>query len=1036
MADEASPSVDVGSSALLKPFSHLLDSSQPSPASPTPLTELPSRDGSFEIVKGVFKEELDDDDDVDERAVVRPGAYSAAGGSSVDGFDGFVSRRASLTSSAMFGRQTPIEFTPEEEEHLDQEWGISRIGSTEYVVATGGGGSAGDMTGVGLRQFPRSESGMVADLAREHEDQPERERTDSTRGGAPTSTDETDQEVLETKSMPDLNPPRRQSFAASILDELDGRLQGKGPTLSPEEELEARERAQIAMVKANSDGPRIKVIERRKRSRSLSTNFALDSPQLPDVATPSSTLEELVQTSAVTGKARSDSLFARPGSALAFTSTTRTRDFSSASQTSDTQPLSSSSNGTPLLPFSTASPAFISSRFRSTTHDTDLTAGSGSLEGSSGPTRPASALSFTPSAFTSRFDPNIIRQEREAQLAERPNFSNRDAGRPPHVILMPAPLAGQRLAPPMKPRKEGPSGESSGEEDEEEEEEEEEKPQRPPGALYGRSLMDIMEERKALLKAQQRAYIPGSDGRRGMMDWKDSPAAQESLAARGALAKLERRAAAEDSEDAEEEVPLALLPAGGAVRRKREGEPAAAKPPRAGMSIFGPDVLYQRELAAARKLEEEERLEREEAERRAQEVEEKRRLKEDRRKLKKKMGSKALEYRDLVDQQLVEGEFKTPGDLLRESQRVAQPTSLDTQHLEEPLRTVPSHGIAPSISMPRGISHSASDWFPPPPDDKLVENEDEDDDEDVSHRPRKPSGGLLRQHGQSGFFGSDSGEEDDQVLAQPSSRKFQSEAGGPKSAASSPAVKRLALPGEPSSQGHEQPGEDEDEDEDEDEVPLGRRYSRQSLMLSPSSRSGLPALDLNLPATNQPLAEFPNQGAEQEEEDEDDEPLRKRYSTIRAIDPDEDDIPLAIRRLSLAPSAMMTSPYSNRFQRRATITALDDDGDGQVEILEQTSKSDGGDSDDLPLGLKQTRQNPSTMQYPGPLPHPFQPPASFYGFPTNSQYFAPAPLNPHDSSMQLALAQMQMQAAMMSGGPGGGPGGPGEGIENWRRGVQ
>jgi hypothetical protein len=235
---------------------------------------------------------------------------------------------------------------------------------------------------------------------------------------------------------------------------------------------------------------------------------------------------------------------------------------------------------------------------------------------------------------------------------------------------MPAPLAGQRLSPPKKSRKEGPSGESSDEneeEEDEEEEEEEQKPQRPAGALYGRSLMDIMEERKALQKAQQRAYVPGSDGRRGMMDWKDSPAAQESLAAKGALAKLEGRADAEDSEEKEEEVPLALLPAGGAIRRKEKDE--AIPKSRTTMSIFGPDMLYQRELAAARKLEEEERLEKEEMERREREVEEKRRVKDERRRLKKKMGSKALQHRDLVDRQLESGEFKTPGDLLRESQR-------------------------------------------------------------------------------------------------------------------------------------------------------------------------------------------------------------------------------------------------------------------------------------------------------------------------------------------------------------------------------
>ncbi|GAA5957409.1 hypothetical protein JCM3765_001129 [Sporobolomyces pararoseus] len=985
--------------------------------SPAISSGLPSRDGSFEIVKGVFKEELDDEDDGE--GVVRPGAYSAAGSST--GFDGLVSRRASLSSSfALGGGERGIEFTPEEEEKLDQEWGISQIGTGGYE----------DMTGIGLRQFPRSDSGNLADLAREKSDDAEDQEEDAERRQRLRSNAETDedmeQEVLETKSMPDLNNPRRLSFAASILDELDGRLQGKGTTLSPKEEAEAKERAQ-EMVKSKSDGPRIKVIEKRKRSRSLSTNFALESPQLPDVSTPPSTFDEFTDSNTVSGKARSDSLFTRPTSALAF----RPRESSSVSRSSDYNLPPSSHND---LPFDSSSPNPVpsSSRFRSTTHDTARTAASSSFGGdNSDPTRPASSMSMTPSVFTSRFDPNIIRQQREEQLAERPNFSNPKAGKPPNVILMPAPLAGQKLLPPKKPRREGPSGESSEEEqagEEEDSEEEEQKPQRPAGALYGRSLMDIMEERKALLKAQQRAYVPGSDGRRNMMDWKDSPAAQESLAAKGALAKLEGRAAAEDSEEREEEVPLALLPAGGAIRRKQKNE--AAERSRAGMSIFGPDVLYQRELAAARKLEEEERLEREELEKREKEVEEKRRVKEERRKLKKKMGSKALQQRDLVDKQLVSGEFKTPGDLLRESQRASLAPE---QHL--PAELVPpnprSHGPAPSISIPGGLSNSNADWFEPLRAKASAEKlkDQDDDDEDPQYRPRTISGGLLQQHRTTGFFDSDSEADRDETLiqfAKPSPRRFASE-----SAKSSPtAVKKLALPGEPSSQGH---GEAE-EDEDEDEVPLGRRYSRQSLMLSPST---LPTLDLNLPSTSGPLASFAGEKQQEDkddEEDEDDKPLGHRYSTIRTVDPDEDDVPLALRRLSLAPSAMtnFATPYSARFQPRATITGIDEDENAQVEIL-QPSKSDAGDSDDLPLGLKQAQQsnNPTVPNYAQP---PFQP-HPFYGFgpPPNSQFFAPAPPHPHDPTMQLALAQMQMQAAMMSAGGGGGAG---EGIENWRRGVQ
>jgi len=629
----------IRTSALLQPFNHLLE---PSTAVSQPLSNLPSRDGSFEIVQGVLSEELGGEEE--DAIAIRPGTYSAQG--SNIGTDA-LSRRGSMSSSFMLGRATPLELTQEEEEKLDEEWGISRIGSEA------GFGENDDMTGIGLRQIQRSESGML-DLEREREEEAERDRLNEGQDG------ETDLlEVLETKSMPDLDRPRRVSFAASILDELDGRLRGKSGVLSPEEEADARDRAETLMRRGSSDGPRIKVIERhqaspRKRTRSLNSNYALNTlPLLPDVAAPPSILDGLADTGTVGGKARSDSLFTRPGSALAF-SPARPRQQSTFSNSSDQRILSYYSDENAPHP-----------RFRSTTDETDRTPSS---FGESDPPRPASAMSLTPSVFTSRFDPNIIRQQREEQLSERPVFA-REGGKPPNVILMPAPLAGQQLLPPKKPRKEGPSREDS-EEEEEEEELEEEKPQRPAGALYGRSLMDIMEERKIALKAQQRAYVPGSDGRRGMMEWRDSPAAQESLAAQGALAKLEGRVGNEDDVDKkEEEVPLALLPAGGALRQKKTQKETSPTKSRNGLSIFGPDMLYQRELAAARKAEEEERIEREESERRAKEVAEIRARKEERRKLKRKMGSKALEHRDLVDQQLVSGEFKTPGDLLRESQR-------------------------------------------------------------------------------------------------------------------------------------------------------------------------------------------------------------------------------------------------------------------------------------------------------------------------------------------------------------------------------
>ncbi|GAA6058487.1 hypothetical protein JCM10212_006926 [Sporobolomyces blumeae] len=977
---------------------------------------------------------------------------------------------------------TPLELDSADEERLDAEWGISRIGSQDgYASDFSVGDVPRDMTGVGVKGIARSETGLL-DLERERAEEAEPDQAGSRLARRGDDGDGDEEELLETKSMPDLSRPRRISFADLILGEVDERLAKGSTALTPDEEHELKDRAE-EMLRQASDGPRIKVIERtatqrrtRLRTRTLSTNFAFDLPHLPDPLAAGSEAAIARDGASMTpsGKARGDSLFNRPGSAAAFSST-RHREISSVSRAlTDGQSLSSE-----VMLFQPSSPspgALSSAQFRTAPHDDPDS-------DERDPFRPASALSITPTVFTSRFDPNYIRVQREQQLAERPVFTNPDAGRPPNVVLMPAPLAGQLTIPSRKPRVEGPSGEDGGEEGEgdeeeeeaEEEEEEEQKPQRPAGALYGRSLMDVMAERKAMMKAQQRAYLPGSDGRRGMMDWKDSPAAQETLAARGALAKLEGRSMeGEEDDDSEEEVPLALLPAGGALRKKAQEEKQAATKPQ--MSIFGPDLLYQRELAAAKKAEEAERLEREEHERHEKEVEARRLAKEERKRLKRKSGAKVLEYRDLVDRQLVSGEFKTPADLLRESQRANAPPPLALTQEDLPSR-FRSNTPAPSISIPSALaahlnddSDPTTDWFELTAEVPSSEDQVPDKD-DPNYRPRTLSGGLLQQNGRSSaFFGSESGSEEEADVGRgadtsptaarrqiPAEISFDNTVLSPSSA-----NHRLALPGEPSSQGHGvdvNNGEDEDEDEaplgrrysrqslgmfspakgttsdDEDDRPLAQRYSRQSLMLA-SPTANLSPLKLNLPK-DEPLASFGNQPAE-DEEDEDERPLGQRYSTIRPVDADDDDVPLALRRMSLAPlSGQMTSPFAARNQAYAKITALEGDGDDEVEVI-GGAKSVGGDSDDVPLGLRQGA--PPTLQQMPPNPSMFFPPSQpFYGAPfAGSQFFVPPPvMHPAmmagagpsaDASMQFALAQMQMQAAAAMSGPA-------EGIENWRRGV-
>lgn len=180
-----------------------------------------------------------------------------------------------------------------------------------------------------------------------------------------------------------------------------------------------------------------------------------------------------------------------------------------------------------------------------------------------------------PAAFTSRFDPAVLARQREQVEKERPQFKNPSAGAPPTVILMPAPLAGQPLVSPPKPRKEGPE---SDKEDDEDEEEILAQPERPAGALYGRSLMDVMAEKKNLLKARARHYDSGRDGRRTLADYGDTVAAQRLLST------------AQDGEN-------------GSVGKLGPAH-------RGVMSMFGPDLIYERDLERLRLIEAEEEKER------------------------------------------------------------------------------------------------------------------------------------------------------------------------------------------------------------------------------------------------------------------------------------------------------------------------------------------------------------------------------------------------------------------------------------------
>ncbi|GAA5997265.1 uncharacterized protein JCM10292_000137 [Rhodotorula paludigena] len=1026
------PPPSVASSAVLSPYRHLLvPQTAPLPAS--------DAQDAFAFVAAPHESE---------GAVIRPGAYSVA--SYTSDLGGSFSRRASLAGSALLsandggdaerGEPTmPLHLNPQEEERLADEWGNNDVPSNvEYADGAPEVASPAllspAMSDPGLAHFPRrtamSDAGML-DPVRGDED------------GAEAL------DTLETRSAPDLDRPRPLSFADLVFEGLEKRLQDAPARARP-----------AAPVRATTEGgldegddpgvSRIKIIERtatqrrqRRRMQSLEPSLALDSlASIADLSRDGS-LDEL-SSGMRPGIASRDSLFAGPraisSNGRASALSMNPSDLASAQRES-----SYLSNGSrPVSRLSLTLPSAVTEP-----PDPDSTS---SPANPSGPFADAPRMSTSLSrpgtpGFTSRFDPVFIAAQRAELLKERPTFSNPDAGRPPKVVLMPAPLAGRPVSPPRRPVREGPDsdagesdagGEGNGSEEEEEDEELApglQEPRRPAGALYGRSLLDVMAERRALLKGQQRAYDPRADGRRSMFDWKDSPAAQD------ALAKLEggnaaARSAGEDDER-DDDVPLALVPAGGRQTQAQGGSPARPRKA-AHASIFGPDLVYQRELARAKELEEQERAA----------LEDERRAREDKRRSKGKLvkGAKRRSQMALNAAEATEW-------VSSERQTVEPVVLQENQVREEPRRREPStrpqpygHNLAPSLSIPLGLgenlttSASGSDWFAPPVDSEpkratVLAHDDDDDDEDAdSFRPRPLSslGAYQSPTANRGAFDSgssssgDHGDDDEVELT----RTFADDgyAAAPRGTGARP----LPFPGEPSSHGHDSASAAETDDDQ----PLGRRYSqvraRQSFVPSYSAAAAASAPMLPRPSEQRAVETRSAEAeVEDDDDDEDDKPLGMRYSTIQPVD--VDDVPLAIHRLSLAPQ--QRQPYAS-----ATLHAVDDEG--------KTVVSDAS-SDDRPLGLKTAAAHPPVVPafpyamsqpalVPGMLPlppgyPPFAvppPPSAPFG---SVPFVGPAP---PDSHLQLALAQMQMQTAMQQQQPPGElAAGTGGMIERWRREV-
>ncbi|BGP21332.1 hypothetical protein JCM10295v2_000206 [Rhodotorula toruloides] len=912
-------------------------------------------------------------------------------------------RETSFRTSSLGGLDSPptphprFDLSMEEEQRLTDEWGLSEVLSnaaeSEYLLRTGRG----------LARFPsttRSEAGIVG-------------RVDG-RGEAEDRSGEADEnvEVLETKSMPDLDRPRTVSFADAVLEGLEQRLRHAPPPRA----LSTRSNDD-----SSSTGTRIKILERtatqrlRARTQSLGPSQA-GMASLPSLSNLSGDGSVGDLSSGRGGIAARDSLFQRPTSVH----TTRTRSIDAPDARPSMDGLSVVTSRLSLaLPPDSVDPA------RPPTPS--------ATDALSAP-RPSNSLS----TYTSRFDPLVIAAHRTELAKDRPRFANPDAGRPPKVVLMPAPLAGREESLSRREWREGSDSASEGEaveggreaerEEEDEEEEAEEVPEglkeplHPAGALYGRSLMDVIAERKAILKAQQRAYVPGSDGRKSMLEWNDSAAGKDAFERLGPAGRDE------------ENLPLALVPGGQAALAAKKARAAKVQ---STMSIFGPDLVYQREIAQMRELEEVERAEREEREKQ----EEERRVSEEarRRKGKLRKGGKRKKGHEGGTgeaaprvQEAVEWQPETVVVAEEEPVEFASPAEAPLHIDAPPADPHPSRRtIAPSISVSFGVSQAAStsDWFEEvlaapsatkDADDALSDGEDGD-----LHRPRtvsslalyhRPSSAAAFDTGHNIFLSSDSSSSD----AESEDLDELTLPVNPSPSGAHSDTRHLPFPGEPSSNGHETASLAETQDD----VPLAVRYSRHAVALPPIESTGLDDLVRLVPQDQR------QEGAD-DVEDEDDAPLGARFSRMMPSTDDGDEIPLALRRVVLAPSAFAAPALQQAF---ASVRPIGDDG--------RTIASDN--SDDLPLGLKTAATAPFSqyprVTYPFPLAMPY--PAPGAPFPCSTSQFFPqpivppfmpvttSPLPPHPHA-QLALAQMQMQAAMQQQAALAGE----DSIDRWRRGI-
>ncbi|ORY90271.1 hypothetical protein BCR35DRAFT_328901 [Leucosporidium creatinivorum] len=912
-------------SAVLSPFRHLF---------------VPPSDPADEPKAGSYFPT----EDVDE-AQLRPGTYSAGGraspmfggGSSERGSVDLLANRKSMGPSLMGWEDE--EQDPEAEERLANEWGLgelmSQLGSGSVPTSPAGGV-------VPSLPFPK---GMLGD-------------------------EEAGTDAHETRSMPDLDRPRALS-TISLLD----------PSAST----------------AGDDPPltrRIRILERRgsaTRARTQSLGDALELPSFGDLPSfaepsdissrrPSLTLDPLISPNIATHRLSSFSTspqhFSNRQSLFSLGDRTTAEEPNPRVSSSFARPRASTTASRPISRLSLAPSTTLDPPSRDEpTADNDAD-----------DTRPLSSLSMrptTPATFTSRFDPAFLAAQRQEIEKERPVFANKDAGAPPAVVLMPAPLAGRPRSPPPRIRKEGSESEEEAEEEETLNDEEILASQRPAGALYGRSLMDVMAERQNLQKSRARHYVSGQDGRRSMMDWGDSPAGQKLLAAQG----------------------VAMEEGGGGG----EGEPlasGAARRSKSAMSIFGPDLIYQRDIERLKVIEAEEAKEREAQEERERIVWEKEREKQE----KKRSGKGKL-----LKAGRPSGEFPREGG----SDAARSPPTSPQQSTSPPRRQGAGHSaMVPSISLPSGLTDpaeaSSSSWFPVPASSKAPSSTSSDDDDDY-RPPPVPS----------------------RIPLSASPLPLKKTAEQEKSAEHSERLRRAVMMGDMT------PAEAVDESRllgldsgaeshspTSDPRPLGERCS-QATYASAGQAPPLLRLDLGFEDDEDGWQMTDRERGQIREVRGDrpptppsaSAPLESSVGGAPANDSDEDDIPLAVRASMLPPFRGSSS------QVGGGVPVFDEEDDVPLGVrasLLPPFQRDEEDEDDRPLGYAAIGNNSLYLQQ-----QQQQQQQQLYFQQQQSQ----AAAFHQQQAFAMAMAQQQ-QFGQYAASEMGSIGGAGGMVEKWRRGVE